>query len=454
MGDTIAAIATGICAGPIGIVRLSGKDALEMLLKVFMPNNKNVDNLKPRHMYYGKLLSRKENVIDNCLAVYMKAPDSYTGEDMVEIHCHGAPAILEETLAHFFHVGAIMAQPGEFTKRAFLNNKMDLSAAEAVHDLITAETIQAAQNASAQVSGEIGKRIMKVRDNLVDIVAHFHAVVDYPDEDIDPFIFENTMETLHEATNMLFRLAESFERGRIIKHGIPCTIVGKPNVGKSSLLNALIGFDRAIVTDIPGTTRDIIEETVKAGPILLRISDTAGLRSTIDPVEKIGVERAMQKAKESNFIVAVFDGSRALDDDDLMCIARTAHKKSLAVINKSDLAQNIDLTEIHTNYENVVSICAKSSQGIDQMIDKISDMIGLSDTEYDGGIITSARQAAALARAAEHCEHAFFSAQSGMTPDAVVMDAEGAISALGEITGQTVTDDIVARIFENFCVGK
>ena len=455
MSTTIAAIATGPAAGPIGIIRVSGPQTLAIADRIFTPQGGGALSERPsRLLTYGALHARDGKVIDHCLCCVMHAPNSYTGEDMAEIQCHGSPAILSETLAALFANGAQQAGPGEFTQRAFLAGKMDLSGAEAVHDLVTAATAQAAENAAAQMDGAVGSRIREIRQCLVDLVAEFLAVVDYPDEEIDSNLFDHACEILHNATRALYDLAETYERGRILREGIPCAILGRPNAGKSSLLNALAGFDRAIVTSVPGTTRDVIEETIRIGVVVLHLFDTAGLRDTQDPVEKIGIDRAMKQAQASALILAVFDSSDDISDDDLMVIARTHGKRTIAVLNKSDLPSALDVATIRRHFEHVIAVSAETGEGLKELYDLIPRVVGMDGMSYDGSIITNARQAAALVRAAERCEAAFVAAQLGMTPDAVVMDAEGAIAALGEITGQAVRDDIVATIFDKFCVGK
>lgn len=455
MGKTIAAIATGAAAGPIGIIRISGPLALAITDQVFTPQGGGLlSERQTRLLTYGALHARDGRVIDHCLCCAMHAPHSYTGEDMAEIQCHGSPAILAETLSALFAKGAVQAAPGEFTQRAFLAGKLDLSGAEAVHDLVAAQTVQAAQNAAAQLDGAVGTQIHEIRQKLVELVAGFLAVVDYPDEEIDNTLFDNACEVLHHAAHKLYELAETYERGRILREGIPCAILGRPNVGKSSLLNALAGFDRAIVTSIPGTTRDVIEETIHIGAVILRLYDTAGLRKTHDPIEKIGIDRAMRQARSSALILAVFDSSRSLSEDDQMVIARAHGKRAIAILNKRDLPPALGVEEIRRHFTHAVSVSAKTGEGLQELYDLIPQAVGMDGMCFDGNIITNARQAAALARAAERCEKAFAAAQLGMTPDAVVMDAEGAIAALGEITGQNVRDDIVATIFDKFCVGK
>lgn len=451
--DTIAAIATA--GGPIGIIRLSGARAAEAVDAVFQPASGGKLSEKPaNYLTYGQVRIGDGAPLDCCFAVHMKAPHSSTGENMAELQCHGSPAVLLEIMSALYRLGVRQAEAGEFTKRAFLNGKLDLTAAEAVNDLVAARTAEAAQNAVAQMKGAVGSRIRQVRDELLDMVAHFHAVIDYPEEEIDPFLFENAQEVIHRAATTLYSLAESYERGRIMHEGIPCVILGKPNTGKSTLLNALLGRDRAIVTEMPGTTRDVLEETVRLGPVLLRVSDTAGIRNTVDPVEKEGIDRALKSASAASIILAVFDSSAPLNDDDLMVMGRAAGRTSIAVVNKSDLPQTVDMERINRHFQHVVPISAKTGEGIQQLTELIPHLLGLDTASFDGEMITNARQAAALARAASRCEEALFGAQAGMTSDAVIMDAEGAIAALGEVTGQNVTDDIVDKIFENFCVGK
>ena len=450
---TIAAIATA--GGPIGIIRLSGPRAAEAVDAVFRPAAGGKLSEKPANfLTYGTVCIDGGAALDCCFAVHMQPPRTSTGEKMAELQCHGSPAVLLEIMNALYRMGIRQAGPGEFTRRAFVNGKLDLAAAEAVSDLTAARTAEAAQNAAAQLMGAVGTRIRQIRDELLEMVAHFHAVIDYPDEDIDPFLFENAQEIIHRAAGTRYHLAESYERGRIMHEGVPCVILGKPNTGKSTLLNTLLGRDRAIVTEIPGTTRDVLEETVRLGPVLLRVSDTAGIRNTVDPAEKEGINRALRTASSASIILAVFDSSAPLSDDDLMVMARATGRTSIAVVNKCDLPSEVDMERIRRQFQNVVPISAKTGEGVECLTKLIPHLLGLDNAVFDGEMITNARQAAALARAASRCEEALFGAQSGMTYDAVVMDAEGAIAALGEITGQNVTDDIVDKIFSTFCVGK
>ena len=432
MNDTIAAISSS--GGPIGLIRVSGERAIEAINAVFQAKNgKPLTEAPSQKLVYGTLTDKSGNVIDCCYAVALHAPHTYTGETMAELQCHGSTAVLCAGLDALFAQGVRQAEAGEFTRRAFLNGKMGLSEAEAVHDLITARTAEAAQNAAAQVMGAVGSPVQQMRDELLGMVAHFHAVVDFPDEDIDPVLFEDAAALLHRTTSHLYSMAESYERGRILREGVPCVILGRPNAGKSTLLNTLLGRERAIVTDIP---------------------DTAGLRNTDDPVEQAGIDRAMAEASASSLILAVFDGSKPISDEDMLVLARSAGHRAIAVVNKVDLPQQLDEKLLKKHFLHIVPLSAKTGDGLDKLLNLIPRTVGLGDGAFDGALITNARQAAALARAAERCEAALYAAQSGMTPDAVVMDAEGAITALGEITGETVTDAVVTRIFSDFCVGK
>ena len=453
MNDTIAAISSA--GGPIGLIRVSGEHAIDAVAAVFQTKSGvRMTDAPGQKLMFGTLRDKSGKLIDSCYAVAFHAPHTYTGEPMAELQCHGSTAVLTLALDALFAQGVRQAEAGEFTRRAFLNGKLGLSEAEAVHDLITARTAEAAQNAAAQVMGAVGSPVQEMREELIGMVAHFHAVVDFPDEDIDPILFEDAAALLHRTTSRLYAMAESYERGRILREGVPCVILGRPNAGKSTLLNALLGRERAIVTDIPGTTRDLIEENVKVGQLLLRVTDTAGLRDTTDPIEQAGIDRALAEASASSLILAVFDGSKPIGDEDMLVLARAAGHRAIAVVNKVDLPQQLDEKLLKKHFLHIVPVAAKPGEGMDKLLSLIPRTIGLGDGAFDGALITNARQAAALARAAERCEAALYAAQSGMTPDAVVMDAEGAIAALGEITGETVTEAGVSRIFSDFCVGK
>ena len=458
MPDTIAAIATGAMISAIGIIRLSGDDAIKIANCVFRPRGcKDLTNAEDRKLYYGTLLDAEGNPIDLCLCTISRGPGSYTGENTAEFQCHGSPVVLAEGLRALFAAGARQAGPGEFTKRAFLHGRMDLSQAEAVIDLIDAETTAAARNALGQLDGAIAGKIAVIYDGLVDIMAHFHAVIDYPDEDIDPFELQNYADSLDAAYNTLDRLHRTFARGKILKDGIRSAIIGRPNTGKSSLLNALLGYERAIVTDIAGTTRDTIEEKLKLGGVLLRLADTAGIHDTADTVEKLGVERSIAAVETAELVLAVFDGSQPLTDEDRQVIAAAkAAPRSIAVINKSDLPPAIDPDALRADFDHICILSAKDGTGIDALAERTAALFrdGDDTPAAAGEILTNARHADAVLRAMNAIDSTRRSMAAGMTPDAVLTDVETALDVLGEINGQTLRDDIVSRIFERFCVGK
>ncbi|MBR7081569.1 MAG: tRNA uridine-5-carboxymethylaminomethyl(34) synthesis GTPase MnmE [Oscillospiraceae bacterium] len=456
MYDTIAAIATAGAVSAIGIIRLSGDDAIDIVSRVFKPDGmESMLDAENRKLHIGRLSDADGEIIDRCLCTVSRAPGSYTGENTAELQCHGSPVVLRRALDALFKAGARQARAGEFTKRAFLNGRMDLTQAEAVIDLIEAETDAAAINAAGQLGRAISRKTDAVYSGLVDIISHFHAVIDYPDEDIDTFELQNYLDVLTRAERTLASLLDTFERGRIMKDGVKCAIIGRPNAGKSSLLNALVGYDRAIVTDIAGTTRDVIEERIRIGGIVLRLADTAGMRDTEDVVERIGVLRAEETARESELVIAVFDGGEPLSDEDRrVLIEAEKAEKSIAAVNKSDLKQVIDLDEIRRSVNDVCVISAETGEGIDTLCAVIK-------REFDGGIpaaageiLTNARQAECVSRAVSGIRDARAAMERGVTPDAVLTCVEDAISALGELTGRTMREDVVSRIFERFCVGK
>lgn len=456
MSDTIAAIATGSQLSAIGIIRLSGSGVIDVIDRVFRPKSgKPMSSYPDRKLIYGSFLDRDGELLDICLCTISRGPNSYTGEDTAELQCHGSPVVLREGLESLFSAGARQALAGEFTKRAFLNNRMDLTQAEAVVDIINAETLEGVRNAAAQLNGVMMKIIDSIYDSLVDITSHYHAVIDYPDEDIDPFLLEEYSAVLRGSAERLKKLLDGFDRGRIMQSGLPTAIIGKPNAGKSSLLNALLGYDRAIVTDIAGTTRDTISERVRLGGVVLLLTDTAGLRGTDDPVEKIGVDRAVAAASDAELVLAVFDSSVPLSDEDEETISAAKNaRRSIAVINKSDLAPCIDEAVIRESFSEVCHISALDGNGLDTLGETIAKLFPAPDSSVRGEIITNARQADAVRRALGYMNAACDAMVSGLTPDAVLCEAEGAMNALGELTGRSVREDVTARIFERFCVGK
>ena len=448
--DTIAAIATPQVPCAIGILRLSGPDTFAVLDRVFRAKGP----VAPRKMVYGELLNRDGQPIDQVLCVRFPAPHSYTGEDCAEIHCHGSPIVLNEGLAALFAHGARQATGGEFTKRAFLNGRLDLLQAEAVIDLIDAETAEAARNAVGQLDGALSRSVDEIYDGIMAIVSRFYAVVDYPDEDIEDVQREEMLDTLRRSENKLTDLLATFSRGTLLKNGVPTVLLGKPNAGKSSLLNALVGYDRAIVTDIPGTTRDTVEESVRVGHILLRLTDTAGIRNTGDTMEAMGVDRAKAAAAKASLCLLVLDGSAPLtaEDEEAIAVAKTVQHLQV-VVNKSDLPRKLDIGVLADRFDNVLSVSARTGDGIAALSDAIEAFYPMGETAH-GELLTNARQADAVSRALTAVKAARSSLRIGMTPDVVLTDAENALTALGELNGKSVREDLVATIFSRFCVGK
>ena len=452
MSDVIAAVSTGrqVCA--IGIIRLSGDGCIAVAERVFTPLSKPLHEAANRKLVMGTLHDARGRVIDQCMAVCSRQPHSYTGEDTVEFHCHGSPAVLAAGLEALYHAGARPAGRGEFTKRAFLNGKMDLTQAEAVIDLIEADTADATANAAGQVGGVLQKKLAPIYEELVNLCSHFHAVLDYPDEDIEDFGLQNYTATLRAAAKELYALLQTYGQGRILRQGVAAAIVGRPNVGKSSLLNRLAGFDRAIVTDIPGTTRDTVEESVMVGSTRLRLIDTAGIRQTADTVEAIGVERSKKALEEADLAIFLCDGSQPLtqEDRDIIELCMDA-PNAIALINKSDLGKTVQPGELP--FMTILPVSIKEGTGLELLPEVLEEMFG-GGMPCDGSILTNARQYDACRRAYEAMLESLKGLKLGQTPDAVLTDVEAAMEAMGEVTGATVREDITARIFERFCVGK
>ena len=453
MSHTIAAVSTGNQISAIGIIRMTGDDCVSIAEAVFTLNNKApLSNAPDRKLMLGQLHDKQGRVIDSCCILCSRGPHSYTGENTVEFHCHGSPAVLAAGLDALYAAGALPAKRGEFTKRAFLNGKLDLTQAEAVIDLIEADTADAAANAAGLVEGVLQKKLTPIYNDLTDLCSHFHAVLDYPDEDIDDFDLISYETTLRNDAKALQALLNTYGQGRILRQGVAAAIVGKPNVGKSSLLNALAGFDRVIVTEVAGTTRDTVEETVMVGSTRLRLIDTAGIRETEDKIEAMGVERSKKAAQEADLVIFVCDGSAPLDEEDRAAIdACLDAQNAIALINKADLPQKTVPSDLP--FMNIIPICAKTGEGLDLFADTVDTMFAGS-APCDGSILTNSRQFDAIRRAFEAMLRSLQGLRLGLTPDAVLTDVEEAMSAMGEVTGATVREDITARIFERFCVGK
>ena len=420
MSDIIAAIATGRAPCAIGILRLSGPGCAALTGRVFTPKQPFAD-APDRRLVLGLLHDRQGRVIDECLGVVCRAPHSYTGEETVELQCHGSP-------------------------------KLDLTQAEAVIDLIDAETADAAANAAGQLGGALKRAIGPVYDGLTDLCSHFHAVLDYPDEDIEDFGAAELSGALDRAGTALQELLATYEKGRHLRQGVRAVLLGKPNAGKSSLLNRLAGYDRVIVTDIAGTTRDTVEEPVRVGRVLLRLTDTAGIREAGDAIEALGVARSEQAAREAELALFVCDASQPLTDEDRRAIeAAKCAPRSLALCNKSDLPAAVSPDELP--FDTVLTVSARTGAGLDALPALLEGWF-LGGNACDGSLLTNPRQFGALDRASRAIARAKTGLGLGVTPDAVLTDVEEAMAALGEVTGRTVREDITNRIFERFCVGK
>ena len=453
MSQLIAAIATPPGSGGVGILRLSGPGAIPAASALFRPlSGPPLSAARDRQLVYGTLFDAQGQPLDQVLAFVSRAPHSYTGEDTAELHCHGSPMVLSLALEALYAQGARSALPGEFTQRAFLNGKLDLTQAEAVIDLIDAETPGAARSAAAQLEGALSRRVGGIYDALVDLSAHFHAVLDYPDEELDPLRSETIAAALDTALRDTDALLASYQRGRQLVHGVPAAILGRPNVGKSSLLNALAGYERAIVTGCPGTTRDTIEARVTLGGVLLKLTDTAGVRDTQDEAERLGVERSRAAAREAELVLLVLDASQPLTDEDraVMALARQA-PHCIAILNKADLPAVLDQDVL--DFAPLCRLSARSGEGLAQLAELTARCFP-PGAARPGSLLTNPRQYDAAARAKADLLRAQEGLSAGLPPDLLLSDVEQALEALGELTGASVREDITARIFSRFCVGK
>ncbi len=450
--DTIVAVATGL-PGAIGILRLSGPQSIAVADRLFRPADGHpLTDHAPRTMLYGELTDGQGAVLDRIVASYSRGPATYTGEDTAELHCHGSALVLQMGLEALFAQGVRQARAGEFTQRAFLNGKLDLVQAEAVVDLIDAQTREGVLQSAAQLGGALSRRVEEIYSGLVDLLAHFHAVLDWPDEDIDPFTQTTMTQTLDRASGQLDRLLATWRRGQSMVSGLPCAIVGRPNAGKSSLLNALLGYDRAIVTDIPGTTRDTVEERLRLGGTLLRLVDTAGLRQSDDPVEQLGVERSRAAMTDAAVILFLCDRSAPFTQEDGTLLAQASScAPTILVWNKCDLPAQGPKVPVAVPS---VEISAKTGRGLDKLEELVAKLTRQTGDDPCGTLLTNARQAEAARQAKQSVDLARQGLQAGFTPDAVLVDVEHALAALGELTGRTVRQDVTDRIFQRFCVGK
>ncbi len=455
--DTICGISTPIGEGGISIIRVSGNKCLDIMDRIFKGVNKSsVKEMKTYTMRYGHIYNVENNdVIDEVIISYMKGPKSFTAEDVVEVNCHGGVTSTNRVLQEIIKAGARIAEPGEFTKRAFLNGRIDLSQAEAVMDIIRAKTDLSMKSAVMQSSGYLSREINKLREYMLNTLALIEYSVDFTedDEEVDESVPIRIMEQLSKAKTEMNMLLKNADEGRIIRDGLKLAIVGKPNVGKSSLLNALLKEKRAIVTDIPGTTRDVIEEFINLDGIPVKVIDTAGMRETDDIVEQIGVEKSREKMNEADLVIFVLDSSRVLDDEDREIIERLKDKKYIVLLNKVDLESKIDEKEIK-DLDNIIRISAKSGFGLEDLKSRIKDMFFDGEVDTESLIISNSRHKQALYRALENCQLAEEKVKANEFLDLISIYVTTALKALGEITGSELEEDLVNKIFSEFCVGK
>ena len=456
--ETIAALATPPGEGGIGIIRISGNKSFDIAKEIFLSSRKSIDEIKDRYLYHGYIKDFSNGkVIDEVLIVFMKSPYTYTREDVVEINCHGGIIPVKETLELIYSHGARPAEPGEFTKRAFLNGRLDLSQAEGVIDLITSKTNLLKDVALQQLRGSLKEKVESLRDDLMTIMANLEAKIDFPEEDIEVLSEDELTQIVKSNMDEIKNLISSYDKGRIIKEGINTIIVGKPNVGKSSLLNILLGEDRAIVTEVPGTTRDTIEEVINLDGIPLKIVDTAGIRQTEDKVEKIGVNKTKSLVENADLILIVLDKSRPLSSEDYDILKLCESKTTILLLNKSDLKSRLEIDKIKEYFceNNILNISALEASGIDRLKDLINSLV-FEGTVYqqDSFVITNVRQYSSLKKVEKDLESALNAFQNSLSEDLISIDIKNALEALGEISGDTVSDNVIDEIFNRFCIGK
>ncbi len=457
MEDTIAAVATAYGEGGIGIIRISGEKALPILREIFEFHGET-NTFISRRMTYGKIIDKENNrLIDEVLAVYMKGPKTYTAEDVVEINCHGSVVSLRKTLALVLRKGARLAKPGEFTKRAFLNGRLDLSQAEAVIDMIRAKTDKSFDAAVSQLEGGLSLKVEEIRQKLLDLLVEITVNIDYPDEDIEEMTYDKLEESIVEAHNMIEKLLATASTGRMIREGIKIAIVGKPNVGKSSLMNGLLKEKRAIVTDIPGTTRDTIEEVLSIRNIPVYLVDTAGIRETSDKVEKMGIEKSKEAFNRADFILFILDGSQPLEEEDIQIMELLERRKSLVMINKRDLGTVISKDEISAKLPDcrVIEASLVEGEGITEIEDAVEELVyGGEITQKESTMVGNVRHIELLQQGRQSLADALQMTQKREALDFIEVDVKNAYEKLGEIIGETVSDDIINEVFARFCLGK
>ncbi|MBE6773372.1 MAG: tRNA uridine-5-carboxymethylaminomethyl(34) synthesis GTPase MnmE [Ruminococcaceae bacterium] len=454
MSDTIAALSTPLAPGGIGVIRISGDKATEIADRVVRTTSgKSMSDMKGYNAAHGKAYDGDE-LLDECVALVFRAPKSYTGEDIVEISCHGGVLVTSRVLRAVFSAGARPAEGGEFTKRAFLNGKMDLSEAEAVMGLISARGEGGMKAALTALDGALSKKINTYCDTLVSAAANMAAWVDYPDDEIPELDFTVLEKRLNEVYNGIESLLSKFDAGKAITDGVETAIVGKPNVGKSALMNMLSGFRRSIVTDIAGTTRDVVEETVRVGRVILNLADTAGIRESEDAVESIGVELAKEKIENAGLILAVFDVSRGLDESDEEILELCKGRDVIGVINKTDLPCKVDVERIREALGEVIFISALKGDGEKELSDAIERALGTDKIDTSQAMLTTERQRRSAQKALEGIKEAIDAVNMGMTMDAVNVCIDSAIENLLELTGKKAREAVVDEVFSRFCVGK
>ena len=455
--DTIAAIATAPGEGGIGIIRISGEKSLQVAQSIFKSKSgKMIKDYNARTLIYGTVVDN-EKVIDEVLVAYMKGPNSYTAEDVIEINCHGGFISVKKILELILSKGVRLAEAGEFTKRAFLNGRIDLSQAEAIIDVIKSKTDMAHEVAQSQLEGSLAKKIKDLRMNVTEVLAHLEVSIDFAEQDVEEITYQTLEEKALELRNEIKKLYDTAESGKILRDGLKTVIVGKPNVGKSSLLNSILGENRAIVTDIAGTTRDVIEEFVNIKGIPLKIVDTAGIRETEDVVEKIGVEKSRESFSTADLVIMVLDASRKLSEEDMEILESLKNKKTIVLLNKMDLEPQIELEKIEefVNSEDIIKISALKHQGIEELQDKIEAMVYHGSVKNSSNLmITNSRHKDALFKAYESINDAISAIEQRMPYDFIEVDFKNIWDYLGYINGDTVREDLLDTIFANFCIGK
>lgn len=452
--STIAAISTAQGQGGIGVIRVSGEQAFTIVDKIFKSvSGKKIMDIKGYTALFGHIYNNEE-VLDEAVVLKYVAPKSFTGENVVEIYCHGGMYITKEVLNAVIMAGASLAEPGEFTKRAYLNGKMDLTEAESVMDIISAKSKSAARAALFVKDGALFKKSQQVKQLLLDKAAHLSAWADYPEEDIPEVSEDSIMEAIEESISILEKLLSTYDMGQVVKEGIDTVIAGRPNAGKSTLMNLLVGREKSIVTNIAGTTRDVVEDTVLVGNVMLKLSDTAGIRDTDNEIEKIGVQKTFDKINGAGLVIALFDNNEELNSEDIDLINKIKDIPCIAVINKIDLEDKVDKKYITDNIENVVYISAKQQDNIDELKNMIEKIAGTEDFDPSAGIIANERQRNAIRNAVNSLYEAKESLAMGMTMDAITVSLQETIDYLLELTGEKAGEEIVDSVFHNFCVGK